>query len=181
MAEFEPREPDVHVNGRLVRSVVDAVSDLSGVYETRTEQVLAREGISDPAVGEWYPQDAWLTAFEETTAMVGRDTVRRIGREIAASADWPADLEGFCEALALMNRLHEANHRGEQAGEYRCQSVDGCRAKVISTTPVPCPYDRGMLRAIADEVTGEDADVDVSGEGRCRSDGDDQCWYVVTW
>ena len=65
---------------------------------------------------------------------------------------------------------HQVEAVGEQAGEVTCE------------TPYPCPFDRGLIRGVAQQYApvGSFVFIEETGE-TCRRNGDDTCAYTVYW
>ena len=61
--------------------------------------------------------------------------------------------------------------------------LDGARvAKVAMRTPYPCPYERGILEAMAKRFKPADSKgVQIAHDAGCRDAGADSCTYRVAW
>jgi predicted hydrocarbon binding protein len=176
MVRFEAFDDGVEVNGQTVRSVVAA---FPSALQSRGERILAQNGIEDPQEGDWYPQQAWLDAFEEIADEIGENTLRQIGREIPKNAEWPPGVDSVVGALESIDDAYHMNHRGGDIGYYRAENVDGT-VEVRCKNPYPCDFDRGIIKAAADEFADSLVTVTETSD-RCRSDGGEECRYEATW
>lgn len=183
MAPYEAFDRDVEVNGRTVLSVVEeAMGRFSAEYRDRALEALEAEGIEDPSPDEWYPQQAWLAAFETIAEELQPHVLDRLGEQIPDVAEWPDDPETVPEALRAVDDAYRRNHRGGEIGSYDFERVGDRAAEIECHNPYPCPFDRGLLRGAARDVAPVDAFVFVEevGEG-CRREGADACTYAVYW
>src|ERR1022692_5031734 len=89
MAQFRAFSNGVQVNGQTVLSVVKGM----GALAQTGSDILARHGIKAPEPMAWYPQQAWLDAFEEISKSIGRRTLSQIGQSIPANAKFPPGID----------------------------------------------------------------------------------------
>lgn len=182
MVQFETFEAGVEVNGQTVTAVVEGAGEVSSVFEDRALEMLAENGIEDPKPDEWYPQQAWLDAFRDISDSIGSQTLRNIGKQIPASADWPPGVDSVAGGLESINDAYHMNHRGGDIGYYEFETVGDKEGKVRCKTPYPCDFDRGIVESVTEEFSPEGAFVDVLEESdQCRDDGGDECVYNVMW
>lgn len=176
MAEFEAFEADVEVTGQTVLAFVEGVP---AAFEDRALEILADHGIEDPQPGEWYSQQAWLDAIEDIDAQIGAATLTRIGEQVPRTAEWPSTAELVVGALELIDEAYRLNHRNGEIGSYDAEQVATDAVRVHCNNPYPCPFDKGLVRAVAEDVSLQQ-DVFVTEESdQCRSDGGDECLYRV--
>jgi hypothetical protein len=177
MAQFKAFESGVEVNGQTVNSFVDGVPD---AFEDKALGILATHDIEAPHPDEWYPQRAWLDAFDEIATEVGTATLTQIGESIPESAEWPPDVDSVTGGLDSIDDAYHMNHRGGDIGHYRVERTGDGEVTVRCNNPYPCAFDEGIVRAVASEFAdGYPAVTEVGNE--CRSDGGDECVYEVTW
>jgi hypothetical protein len=179
MAQFKAFAPGVEVNGQTVLSIVEGMS----TFKRCALQILADCGISDPQPGRWYPQQAWLDAFETIAKSVGHATLFQIGKKIPENADWPPGIDTIEKALASIDVAYHVNHRGGEIGHYTFQVTGDRSGKMVCHNPYPCDFDRGIIETIARKfapagtlVLVEHADLQP-----CREKGADSCTYFVYW
>jgi hypothetical protein len=183
MVPYEAFDPNAEVNGQIVRAVVEeAMGRFSETYRERALAALAREGIEDPAPGEWYPQQAWLNTFELITDDLQAHVLDRLGEQVPTVATWPNDFETVPEGLQSINDAYQRNHRGGDIGSYRFEQLDEKTGTVACYNPYPCPFDRGLIRGVAQQYASVDAFVFIEETGTtCRREEDDTCEYTVHW
>ncbi|MFB6159688.1 MAG: hypothetical protein ABEJ61_00750 [Haloferacaceae archaeon] len=183
MAQYEAFDRGVEVQGETILAVVDrALARFSEAYRARGRAALAENGIRDPEPDEWYPQQAWLNTFEALADDLEPHLLDRLGEQIPSVSDWPNGVAGVEEGLRSIDEAYRRNHRGGDIGHYRFERLDERTGRVVCENPYPCPFDRGLVRAVARTYAPVESFVFVEERGdRCRRDGDDACAYTVTW
>lgn len=183
MAPYEAFDENVEVHGRTILTVVeDALARFADVHRETARAALAENGIEDPSPDEWYPQQAWLDTFEAIAADLEPHILDRLGEQIPDVASWPADPSSVEEGLRSIDVAYRRNHRGGDIGFYDCERIDERTAEMTCENPYPCPFDRGLIRAVARKYAPVESFVLVEERGdRCRRDGDDRCVYTVSW
>lgn len=183
MVPYQAFEQDVEIKGKTVIAVVEeAMGKFSEAYQDRAMTALAEEGIVDPSPDEWYPQQAWLNAFETIAGTLEPHVLDRLGEQLPSVAEWPTDIGTVPDALRSIDSAYQRNHRGGEIGFYRSKQIDKQTGEVTCHNPYPCPFDRGLIRGIAKQYAPVDAFVFIEETGSaCRRDGDDQCTYTVHW
>lgn len=182
MNQFEAIDPEVEINGQTILAMVDGVARFSEEYRSTVERAMAKNGIDDPTPGEWYPQQAWLDAFETLATDLQPHILDRIGEQIPDAADWPGRITGVEEGLQSINEAYHANHRGGEIGYYRLLSSGEQSGKMECKNPYPCPFDRGIIRAVAQQYAPLSSFVFVEETGdECRLDNGSTCTYTVHW
>lgn len=191
-------ERGIEVNGQTVYSVVDGFK----LNRKIPSRILLAAGIGtagpDGVVvvqpDAWYPQDAWLKAFEQIAADVGDSVLFNIGLAIPENAIFPPWIKTVDDAVRSIDVAYHLNHRKggtvmfnpetgtmlEGIGHYGFQRAEGKRIIAECANPYPCSFDRGIVTAMARRF--EPAAVIHHDENRpCRRKGADSCTYVVTW
>lgn len=183
MAQYEAFDPDVEVHGQTILTVIDgALARFSEEYRRRAREVLADNGVEDPAPDAWYPQQAWLDTFETIADRLEPHILDRLGEQIPDVADWPNGISSVEDGLQSIDEAYQRNHRGGDIGFYRFEKLDDRAGEVTCKTPYPCPYDRGLVRATAQQYAPVESFVFVEEVGEeCRREGADACTYRVSW
>ncbi|AUV82467.1 hypothetical protein C2R22_13125 [Salinigranum rubrum] len=183
MATYEAFDPDIEVHGRTIRTVVDdALTRFSDEYQQLALDALADNGVEDPSPDEWYPQQAWLNTFERIAEATEPHILDRLGEQIPDVVDWPSGVSSVEAGLTAIDDAYQLNHRGSTSGAYRFEPVDDQVGKMVCENPYPCPFDRGLIRAVARRYAPIEAFVFVEERGEtCRRKGDDECTYTVSW
>lgn len=183
MAQYEAFDPDVEVHGQTILTVMDgALARFSEEYRRTAREALAENGVVDPAPDAWYPQQAWLDTFEVIAEELEPHILDRLGEQTYRAADWPADVSDVEEGLHSIDAAYRRNHRGDDIGSYRFERAGDRTGEVTCENPYPCPFDRGLIRAVTREFAPVESFVFVEEPGdRCRRDGDAACRYRVSW
>ena len=183
MVAYEAFDRNVEVNGRTVLTIVEtAMGRFSDTYRERALSALEAEGITDPDPDEWYPQQAWLNAFETIAEELQPHVLDRLGEQLPRVAEWPNDFEAVPEGLRSIDDAYRRNHRGGEIGSYRFERIEDRSGEITCRNPYPCPFDRGIVRGVAQQYAPVDAFVFIEETGStCRRDGDDACSYTVYW
>lgn len=183
MTQFEAFDPDVEVHGQTILGVVDeALSRFSDTYQDRAREALAEHGVEEPEPDEWYPQQAWLDTFRVIADDLEPHLLDRLGEQIPSVVDWPSGISGVEEGLRSIDDAYQLNHRGGDIGYYRFEAVDDQSGEVICRNPYPCLFDRGLVRAVAQQYAPVESFVFVEETGdQCRREGDNACSYTVYW
>lgn len=171
MTQFEALDDGVEVNGQTVMAFIEGVPD---TFEERTASILANHGIEDPEPDEWYPQQAWLDAFEEIATNIGSSTLGNIGKAIPNNAEWPPGVEDVDEGIESIDEAYHMNHRGGEIGSYESEVIDDSTVRVRCTNPYPCDFDKGIVEATAKEFASGYVSVTEVGD-ECREDAGDVC------
>lgn len=183
MVAYEAFDRDVEVNGRTVLTVVETtMGRFSEAYRDRAIEALAEEGITDPASDEWYPQQAWLSAFETIAEELQPHVLDRLGEQLPQVAEWPDDDGSVPDGLRSIDDAYRRNHRGGEIGHYGFERAGERSGEVTCRNPYPCRFDRGLIRGVAQQYAPVDAFVFLEETGSvCRRDGDDECTYTAYW
>jgi hypothetical protein len=199
MVQYRAFEPGIETNGRTVKAIVEGFR----YFKELPSQILLAEGIGSPGAGglvlidseAWYPQQAWLRAFERIATELGRPNLFAIGQKIPEAAKFPPNITSIREAIAAIDVAYHMNHRKqgrvmfdaengtmiEGIGHYGYEPVAG-KAMIISRceNPYPCEFDRGILTAMALRFEPA-AHVTHIDKAPCRERGDESCTYHVAW
>ena len=160
MVTYDAFDRDVEINGRTVLAIVEeGMGRFSETYRERAVTALAEEGISEPAADEWYPQQAWLNAFETIADELQPHVLDRLGEQLPEIADWPNEFEAVPDGLRSIDEAYQRNHRGGEIGHYRFEKTGPQAGEVTCYNPYPCPFDRGLIRGVAKRYAPMDAFV----------------------
>lgn len=179
MASYKALSPKVEVNGETILSVVNGVA-----AKDFARNILASCGIQEPAPGKWYPQQAWLDAFQKIATNVGPRTLFLIGQQIPASAKWPPGVDTLEKALASVDVAYHMNHRFGEIGNYKFEKVADKKLQMVCDNPYPCEFDKGIITAVARQFRPAGVlQVNVAHDDTkpCREKGANSCTYVISW
>jgi hypothetical protein len=196
--QFKAFEPGIDVYGSSIDAIVDAFKLFPSIALKR----LASHGIGETnAKGDviidrdgWYPQAAWLAAFEGIATTVGTRALFQIGQNVPKHAVFPPSIKEIRGGIASVDVAYHMNHRkngkpmfdpatGQKAkgiGRYGVADAGDRKMTCVCENPYPCDFDRGVLTAIATRFE-KLARVAHDDRAPCRKAGADSCTYHVAW
>jgi hypothetical protein len=179
MAQFCAFSSGVQVNGQTVLSVVKGMGALT---QTGSE-ILAKHGIKAPEPMVWYPQQAWLDAFEEISRCIGRRTLSQIGQSIPDNAKFPPGIDNVEKALSSLDAAYHMNHRGGEIGHYAFTKTEERKGVLECRNPYPCDFDYGIVQAMVKRFlpAGSTPRVLHDDSKPCRSKQGDSCTFLISW
>lgn len=182
MAQYVPFAEGVDVSGGAVLSFANAAP----AFRDNMLQVLANNGIKDIQPDGWYSQIQWLNAMKEVNETYGTNTLFIIGKAIPKSVEFPPDIDTLEKALAAIDITYHMNHRNGEIGHYTLASFNQKERLAIMecNNPYPSSFDQGIVTAIARKFIPPRApkiDVELDSSKPTRSNGADQCTYLVSW
>jgi len=179
MARFRAFSQGVFVNGQTVLSVVKGM----GAFAQMASDILARHGIKDPDPTGWYPQQAWLDAFEEISKSVGPRTLDPIGMSIPESAKFPQGIDSVESALSSVDIAYHLNHRGGEIGNYTFKKTVEKQGAMECRNPYPCDFDHGIIQAMAKRFASPGAALAVTHDATkpCRAHEGESCTFLISW
>ncbi len=179
MAQFQAYSPGVLVNGQTVLSVVKGM----GAFSRTALEILARHGINAPDPAGWYPQQAWLDAFQEISKSIGARTLNQIGQSIPNSAKFPPGIDSVEKALEIVDSAYHMNHRGGEIGHYSFKKTAAKQGVMECRNPYPCDFDRGLVEAMVRRFMppGSAPKVTHDAAKPCRSKQGDSCTFLISW
>ena len=196
--QFKAFEPDIEVNGPTVNSIIAGL----GYFTNLSRRFFSQVGIGTVINKElhidmdgWYPQTAWLVAFENIAKTVGDRVLFNIGLSVPANAQFPPWVVDVDSGIKAIDIAYHLNHRKngqllfnpdtgtmtEGIGHYGYDRISG-ENKIISKcqNPYPCAFDHGIITAMAHKFASN-AVIRHDDAKECRSKGADSCTYVITW
>ncbi len=197
--QFVPFEEGIEVNGQTVWAIVAGFKSFAVLAST----YLLQEGIGTPDKDgvvvvdpqAWYPQRAWLKAFEKISAHMGDSVLLEIGKAIPRNAIFPTWVKDIYTAIQSIDVAYHLNHRKkgrpmfnpatgamtEGIGHYGYERFEG-QKKIISVceNPYPCAFDLGILTAMAKKFEPS-IRLEHDETRPCRKRGGDSCTYILTW
>lgn len=197
--QFQAFEKGIEVNGQTVWSIVAGFK----VYKKLPVKFLLEQGIGEPTddgfvridPDGWFPQEAWLRAFERIASDVGEMSLFQIGQKIPENAKFPDWVDGIEKAIASIDVAYHMNHRKagtvmfdpgagtmtEGIGHYGFERVTGQNLIVSKCeNPYPCQFDLGIVTAMAKRFEPMSR-TRHDDSAPCRRRGDRSCTYRVEW
>ncbi len=163
------------VSGGNILSMLAAM----GAFRRRGEQLLADAGIADLRVDGWYPLPAYVRALATIERSIGPNTLYRVGQEIPNFIPVPPGLDTFEAVVGCFGPAFDMNHRGTGAG-ITFEMRDAHTGVIVSGTPYPCAFDRGVIMGFLLKFLGVRCSVEHAPGSPCKAAGGDFCTHVVT-
>lgn len=149
------RTRGAEVQGRALDAVVTAVATLAPATRMRVQTILADEGVLHVSASDWYPLGDYLDTLDAIESAVGSSVLRRVGMQLPVVSYEAVDATDPSVALVGLDDAYAASHRGERAGSFEFERCDASTGRVVSTTPYPDHFDRGLLEST---LAGRDVD-----------------------
>lgn len=167
--------PDARVSGGNILSMLAAM----GPFRRRGEQILAEHGITDVEADAWYPLSALVDALETISEKMGPSALFQTGQNIPDHVFLPPDLDSFEKVAGSFAVAFDMNHRGVEGGISH-QMTDERTALIVSGTPYPCDFDRGVIQGFFHRLISTRIHVVHDTAVPCKNDGGTSCTHLVT-
>jgi len=195
--QFKAFEPGIENSGESLGAIVAGFKKFPTVaqkYLVKYGFLKPKQGLDDLDITVWYPEDAFLRAFEAITNEVGVNSVYGVGRQIPDTARFPP-MTGILMALDSIDIAYHMNHRKngkvmfdsqtgtmlEGIGHFVSKPVaNENRSIMVCETPYPCDFERGLISAVANKLDPA-ARTAHDNSAPCRKNGADSCTYIVWW
>ncbi|HKG92192.1 MAG TPA: hypothetical protein VKA84_09885 [Gemmatimonadaceae bacterium] len=164
------------VSGGNILSMLAAM----GPFRRTGERILADHGIRDVTAEGWYPLDAYVRSLDTIEAKMGPNTLYQVGKEIPNHIMLPPGLDTFPVVIGSFEPAFAMNHRG-WAGVPISHRVTGPKSGVIiSATPYPCDFDRGVIQGFFTKLLGARLKVEHDPTKECKKKGGRSCTHIVS-
>lgn len=178
MVTRHPVDPKIEVAGGVVVAVVDVM----GAFRSVALEILAKNGIVDPKPFRWYNLKDWLASFDTIIKEVGPNTLHQVGRQVSGTAPIPLEIDSLHKAYSSLDEAYYSQHRGGEIGHYHYISTAEKAGTMISTTPYPTEFDRGILMALAARFEPHSlVDIQLDEQSESRLHGGDSCTFLISW
>ena len=162
------------VSGGNILSMLAAM----GPFRKRGEQILEEHSIKNVEADAWFPLDAYVASLEAIRARMGPNTLYQVGRQIPNHVPLPPGIDTFEKVLASFGMAFDMNHRGMQ-GVITYETQGDRNATIVTGTPYPCDFDRGVISGFFHKLLSTRVVVDKPAHAPCKAAGHDTCTYVV--
>lgn len=164
------------VSGGNILSMLAAM----GPFRRTGERILADFGIRNVTAEGWYPLSAYVQSLNTIEAKMGPNTLYQIGKEIPNHIMMPPGLDKFEIVIGAFEPAFAMNHRG-WAGIPISHHITGPRSGIIiSATPYPCDFDRGVIQGFFTKLLGARLDVRHDPTKECKKTGGKSCTHIVS-
>ncbi len=189
---------DYQVLGANLQSIMKGFSSFTLI----ASKILLEEGIGtaddtmmvqfEPQA--WYPLDRFLRAFDRMNEQFGSYILRQVGLQIPKHSVFPPHVVDIHSGFSTLDIGYHLNHgkngeplfdpathtMKEGIGHYHYTPIQGEKRLVcVGETPYPCPFEEGLVTALA-HLFIPTATV-VHDKAGCRAKGANSCKYTVTW
>lgn len=150
------RSRDAEVRGHALDGIVTAVAALAPATRMRVQRILGDRDLLHVTTDDWYAIDDVLDAFDAIGDAVGVSVLRRLGMQLSVFTWEAVDADDPGVAIDRLDTAYGSAHRGQDVGGFAFEAYDGTTGRVVSTTPYPDAFDRGLLDATftSDAETG---------------------------
>ena len=196
--QFKVFEPGIENSGEGVGAIVEGFRK----FPTIAQKYLCKYGFLKPdqALADldrtrWYPEEAFLLAFEAISGELGVNSLYGVGRAMIENAVLPPHISDVPSALGSLDVAYHMNHRKNGIVMFDPQTgimLEGIghfvatvehaekRVTIVSNTPYPCDFERGIVGGFAARFDQKAKTIHDSS-APCRKKGADSCTYVTWW
>jgi hypothetical protein len=163
------------VSGGNILSMLAAM----GAFRRSGEQILSTHGITNAAADGWYMLDDYVAALNEIETRIGPSTLFRVGQEIPNHIKLPPGLDTFDKVIGSFGPAFSMNHRGAGAGGITFAITSPNTGIIISGTPYPCDFDRGVIQGFFRKLVKGPLNYSHDASS-CKKKGTDTCVHNVS-
>ena len=167
--------PSIEVRGGNILSMLAAM----GRFRPVGEAILASHGMTAVEADGWYPLQAFVDSLENISSSIGPHTLFQIGRQIPEYIKLPPGVHSFEDVCAAFDRAFSLNHRGGDAGGVGYDLTGSRSAVIVTTTPYPCDFDRGVIQGFFQRFLASRVTVTPDPNQPCKGAGGRSCTYLV--
>lgn len=184
--DFVLRNIHENENGEVLGEFVLEI--LNRLYDLKSDaiKILKKYGIQDLGEIKWYPFEDWIRGFREISKEIGPTRLYIMGTEISENIEEPVPIDSLKKAFDLSNRIYQKKHRNIEFGKFELLNFDDVKreAEIMSDTPYPCDFERGIIVGIVNKHTPNiprNIWVVHKDLRRCRKKGSESCNYFIKW
>lgn len=170
----QPTHAAAQVSGGNILSMLAAM----GAFRKTGEQILAERGITNVVADGWYPLRAYADGLAEIERRIGPNTLFRIGKEIPNHIQLPPGLDAFEKVAGSFGPAFSMNHRGAGAGGISYEITGPEQAKIVSATPYPCDFDRGVIQGFFQKLLKMTLKYEHDPSS-CKKKGGERCVHYI--
>jgi hypothetical protein len=191
-------------NFQVIGATLRPIMGGFGSFTLIASKFLLEEGIGEPdetmmAVldpDKWYPLDKWVRVFDRIHAEFGNFTLRQVGMHVPKNAVYPPQMSDLTSAFKFIDIGYHINHginnepmfnlatgeMKEGIGHYTPTFHAGVnKISIEADSPYPCPFDEGVVTALAQRFKPSTTITVNHDKASCRSRGGKSCTYHITW
>ncbi len=164
------------VSGGNILSMLAAM----GPFRKRGEQILQERGIGAVQPESWYSSSAYVQALEMIGERMGPNTLFQIGKQIPNHVPLPPGLDSFPIVLGCFGPAFDMNHRGFAPGRITFRQTSDRTGVIVSGTPYPCDFDRGVIQGFFQKLLGVRVTVEHDTNQPCKKTGGATCTHLIS-
>lgn len=168
----------IEVHGQVVRALWRATDSLDAARRRTVREALSARTLDEPDEDDWYPFGPLRTALAELCETAGEDAVAELGRNVSPALE-TSDAASVADGLAGLDDVLAATHRGDDVGSNEFRQIGDTDGRMECRTAYPCPFKRGVILGIMDDLG--DGYARLNEVGTCRDDGGDRCTFELSW
>jgi hypothetical protein len=178
--EFVCWNNKVEVSGDTILTMLNAMDK----NREQGLEYLRENGIENPAPGEWYSLERYINTFRTICERLGPYALYMMGAALPANAVFPAHVKTIEDALAYIDSIYKANHRGGDVGYFKYTSVDTNKGVVECKKTYGTTFDKGLLAGLGRKFkpgSSQRVSVQLDVTKNTRDCGGDSNTFIVTW
>jgi hypothetical protein len=155
--------------GRYILAFVESTGNVSPVFERKTREIFAQNGleIEDIEEDSWHQALNYAEAMTEIRDEVGEKTLQQAGVEQAMNVPWPEEINSVSDGLEFLVEADKQAHNNEIEGNYDFELTGENVGRVSIFEWCPYPVDNfkgvfeGGVKSLSDgsNVTIDDVDT----------------------
>lgn len=165
-------EEGTKIIGRYILAFVESTGDVSPVFERKTRDIFAENGLEVDEIDEESYHDAlrYADAMREIRDEVGEKTLRQAGAEQGGAVPWPPHVDSVADGLEFLveadKQAHEAPS-GSFEGDYTYEQTGETEGRVSIPDRAPYPVDNfkgvfeGVIKSLSSSSNVTISDVDA--------------------
>ncbi len=150
-----------------------------GPFHARASKILVSHGIADVQADGWYSLQHFAAALAEIGERLGPATLFQVGARLPELIAMPPGLDEFDTVANAFAHAFELNHRHAGTGGIECRVTGVGAATIVSRTPYPCDFDRGVIQGFFRKLLGRSVVTSHADDAPCKARSGGSCTHVV--
>ena len=169
--------------GEFVNGFVAAVVEISPAFERQILDILAENGIEDPAPQDTYPVDDVISSVSQLAEDVGPKTTSRIAVHQIRIPEWPEQIDTVEKALFAIDDMYQdayVDFNRKYLGAFRFEKTGTSegRGAVTDGFPYPESFAEGIFKG---SLTKFAADNSLPTVSEADPKADEKAAYELRW
>lgn len=168
-------EDGTEIIGRYILAFVESTGEVSSVFERKTREIFAENGLNVDEVEEesWHDARKYADAMHEIQNEVGKTTLQKAGAEQAKNVPWPDHVNSVSDGLEFLVEADKQAHRspsGSFEGDYLFEKTGSSTGRVGIPERAPYPVEnfKGVFKGAVEELSTSStvsiSDIDPRGD-----------------